>query len=173
MLFLSAFGFGSEASYKSVELVKRVEKLALTSDSKHIIAVFDHQTEAAVLNAETFEVISTLTFDSEGPLLSRSPRLFVADKKSGLVKVFSETTWKLIDEIDTGVKDLTTLSAKSGEKFDGKLLASSRQIVNLVDVENDAHRTLQQECSNAKFSADGKYVIDNGNSDSRAFLAED
>ena len=169
----SGLAISGAAEFRKLETKERLEGLVLTSDAKYLIGTLDSETTAVVVDAESLSEVARIELQGAGPSLSRGGQLFMADKKSGLVRIYSESDWELVNEIDTGVKNLTTLAAQRGDKFEGRLLASSRSIVNLVEVEKDTHRTLQKEAGQAEFSADGGHVIDRSDRAIRAFLAKD
>ena len=130
----------------------------VTEDGKRLVAK-DSNKALIVIDPVEFKEIMSFEAPATGPMLSRSGKLYVSEQDTGLVKIYSEENWALVNEVDTGVKPLITLSAKSGKNFDSILLASSHSVVHVVDVGKDSHRAIAQGSSMAQFSADGKHVI--------------
>jgi hypothetical protein len=157
-LFLADVISASAYEQRSLKLDRRPESLLMTEDGKHLIAT-DAQRSLRVIDPVALEEIATIDVPATGPMLSRSGKLYVSERDTGLVKVFSEANWELINEVDTGLTPLQTLSARTGETFDGLLLASSNSLVHVVDIEKDEHRPIGNGSSAAQFSASGKHII--------------
>ena len=173
-LGLCAFGVstGMSAEIQTIDVGKTVEKVYLVGENRYLAGVLRGGRTVVIIDAEELEEITRLDVPGADLVFSRSGQLFIAKESSGLVRVYSEKNWELVNEIDTGIKSLKRITARRGEKFDGKILASSYTRVNLVDVKKDTFKTLQEGVGGAQFSVDGEKVIDKKKSDFRVFSAK-
>ena len=158
---------------KELRMERRPSSLHITEDGAYLIAVSNNSDKIHVVDPVGHQIVSTLNVRATGPIISRDGKLFVAESQTGLVKIFQEGEWQLINEIDTGVIPLTNLSAKSNDSYDGTLLASNSQKVHVVEVAKDAYRLVGEKMGNAVFSIDGAHVIHQAEGKYRAFATDD
>ena len=150
---------------------KEISRLLLTEDGAHLILAHHRDDLVTILDAITLEVVKTHEVEKPGPMVERKGLLYVSESETGLLKVFSAADeWEFTDEIDSGIKNAILLSAPLREHFKGEVIASGSRAINLVNIENDTHQTIRAKDSDfAKFTADGKYVIESDGSELSAF----
>lgn len=156
-----------------LELADLASAMALTEDGKHLIVAHQGSNSLSVWDVLADKVVKTIETPAPRFVMCRGNKVFIINNGEGTISLFArDKNWELVNQFETGSKNIVHISAPRGEFFKDELLATSHgqgptgsysDVANiLVDTKLDKHRKLARADSVATYSYDGKIVVTQG-----------
>ena len=129
------------------------------TDGGQLVLANQATNRLSVYQAMTGEFVKSVSCPSPVCLLCRGETVYVASRNKNTINVFSTAGWKMTNEVATGLDDLNCISAPSGSRFKGEILAvSSKGGGSMVNIGADTRRLLPQVQRLATIDSTGAYL---------------
>ncbi|QDT12975.1 SHD1 domain-containing protein [Planctomycetes bacterium K23_9] len=169
VLFLVVWMGSDCAGFTKIPTPMEVSSTALTEDGQYLLLAHKASSKVSVWNVAAQVIDRTIDCPMPGPMLCRGDRVFVANIGKGTLSVYSQSSWQLVNEIQTPSAGELVLSAPQGKYFDDRILLTTfidRNLSKLyaLDIKNDRYDALQDLGGSMAFTVgySGKVCLEQG-----------